>query len=80
MQKDRRLGYRMCLFRMDVTTFRKEEICPFDDGEWHSEYISKAAKDFAGNLYFADTNNRPTRMYVFTPEHSGKHVGTRTRL
>jgi hypothetical protein len=68
----RRIPYRMYLFRMDTKTLKKEEICPFDDGEWHSEFIAKATKDFAGNLYFADTNNRPTRVYIHTPHGSGR--------
>ncbi|MFA5645767.1 MAG: hypothetical protein WDA18_05370 [Candidatus Ratteibacteria bacterium] len=70
--KNRRLFYRMYLFRMDINNLKKEEICAFDDGDWHSEYIAKATKDFFGNLYFADTNNRPGRVYVYTPEGSGK--------
>lgn len=67
--KNRRIPYRMYLFRMDVNTLKKEEICPFDDGEYHSEYIDKATKDFYGRLYFADTNNRPVRIYVYTPDY-----------
>lgn len=46
----------------------KEEIGALDDGQWHSEYVAKATFDFKGNLYFADTNNRPTRLYVYRPE------------
>ncbi|MDD5680195.1 MAG: hypothetical protein PHI59_03020 [Candidatus Omnitrophica bacterium] len=78
--KKRRLSYRMYLYRMDVDTLKKEEICPFDDGAWHSEYIAKATKDFAGNLYFADTNNRPERIYVYTPEGYGKDFKPRWPL
>ncbi|MDD2709288.1 MAG: hypothetical protein PHV34_14975 [Verrucomicrobiae bacterium] len=68
----RRIGYRMYLFRMDPKTGKKEEIEPFDDGEYHSEYIAKATKDFAGNLYFCDCSNRPTRIYTHTPPGCGK--------
>lgn len=64
----RRLGCRMYLMRMDVQTGEKEEIGALDDGAWHSEYVAKATFDFKGNLYFADTNNRPTRLYVYRPE------------
>jgi len=72
---NRRIPYRMYLFRMNVHTLEKEEIAPFDDGEYHAEYIAKATIDFAGNLYFADTNNRPTRIYIYTPEGaSGKFI------
>jgi len=71
--ENRRIPYRMYLFRMNPATFEKEEICPVDDGEWQSEYIAKATKDFAGNLYFADTNNRPQRIYIYTPDGAGKN-------
>ena len=54
--RNRRIPFRMYLFRMHPDTLEKEEICAVDDGEWQSEYISKATRDFAGNLYFADTN------------------------
>ncbi len=74
-EPNRRIPYRMYLFRLNPQTLEKEEICPIDDGEWQSEYISKATRDFAGNLYFADTNNRPVRLYVYTPEGSGKQSG-----
>lgn len=76
----RRIPYRMHLFRMDPRTQAREEIAPLDDGNFHAEYISKATKDYAGNLYFADTNNRPTRVYVFTPEGAGKTFATRWPL
>ena len=66
--RNRRIPYRMYLFRMNIKTLKKEEIAPFNDGEYHSEYIAKATKDFAGNLYFADTNNRPERIYIYTPQ------------
>ena len=71
-EPDRRLAFRMYLFRMDPETGQKEEIGPVDDGIYQSEYIAKATKDFAGNLYFADTNSRPTKMYIYTPEGAGK--------
>lgn len=75
--ENRRIPYRMYLFRMDTKTLKKEEICPFDDGEYHSEYISKATKDFAGNLYFADCSNRPERIYIYTPQGSGREFNPR---
>ena len=62
----------MYLIRINTETLKREEICPFDDGKWHSEYIAKATKDLAGNLYFADCGNRPTRVYIYTPEGAGK--------
>ncbi|NIA08081.1 MAG: hypothetical protein GWP14_10700 [Actinobacteria bacterium] len=65
---NRRLPYKMHLFRMDTETLAKEEICPIDDGDWNSEYIAKATKDAYGNLYFADTNNRPPRVYIYRPK------------
>ncbi|MDD5698939.1 MAG: hypothetical protein PHH77_10025 [Victivallaceae bacterium] len=71
--ENRRIPFRMYLFRMHPDTLEKEEICAVDDGQWHSEYIAKATKDFAGNLYFADTNNRPQRIYIYTPEGAGKN-------
>ena len=64
----RRLGCRMYLMRMNTENGEKEEIGALDDGQWHSEYVAKATFDFKGNLYFADTNNRPTRLYVYRPE------------
>ena len=64
----RRLGCRMYLMRLNPETGEKEEIGALDDGQWHSEYVAKATFDFKGNLYFADTNNRPTRLYVYRPE------------
>ena len=70
--ENRRIPFRMYLLRLDVKTGKREEIGPFDDGEWHSEYIDKATKDFAGNLYFADTNNRPPRIYIYSPEPEKK--------
>ena len=60
--------YHMFLCRMSLSTFKKEEVCPMDDGEWHSQYIAKATRDFYGNLYFADCANRPSRVYIYTPE------------
>ena len=45
-----------------------------DDGQWHSEYVAKATFDFKGNLYFADTNNRPTRLYVYRPESGERRI------
>ncbi len=68
---NRRNPFRMYLFRMDTGSLEKEEIGPFDDGEYHSAYIAKATRDFAGNLYFADCSSRPARIYVFTPEGAG---------
>jgi hypothetical protein len=70
---NRRIPYRMYLFRLNTQTFEKEEICAVDDGQWQSEYIAKATKDFTGNLYFSDTNNRPQRIYVYTPHGDGEH-------
>ena len=64
---NRRVPYRFYLFRMNPETLEKEKVCPFDDGDWHSEYIAKGTADFAGNFYFADANNRPSRIYVYTP-------------
>lgn len=78
--ENRRIPFRMYLFRMHPETLEKEEIGAVDDGEWHSEYIAKATKDFAGNLYFADTNNRPVRIYMYTPEGSGKTYNERWPL
>ncbi|MFA7373225.1 MAG: hypothetical protein WC074_06685 [bacterium] len=76
----RRIPYRMYLFRMNPETLEQEEISAFDDGDYHAEYISRATKDFAGNLYFADTNNRPGRMYIYTPQGSGKNYTPRWPL
>jgi hypothetical protein len=63
--ENRRLAFRMYLFRMNPETLEREEIGPICDGDYHSEYIAKATKDSLGNLYFADTNNRPTRLYLY---------------
>ncbi len=77
---NRRMPYRMYLFRMNPDTLEQEEICSFDDGNYHSAYIAKATRDYAGNLYFADTNNRPERIYVYTPQGSGKSYTPRWPL
>lgn len=69
---DEKKTQRMYLFRMDMSGLKKEEICPFDDGDWHSTYIAKATKDFAGNLYFFDVDSRPEMVYIYTPEGWGK--------
>jgi hypothetical protein len=65
---------------MNPDTLEQEEICSFDDGNYHSAYIAKATRDYAGNLYFADTNNRPERIYVYTPQGSGKSYTPRWPL
>ena len=70
----RRLGCRMYLMRLHPDTGEKEEIGALDDGQWHSEYVAKATFDFKGNLYFADTNNRPTRLYVYRPESGERRI------
>ncbi|MCD4824588.1 MAG: hypothetical protein K8S55_08265 [Phycisphaerae bacterium] len=70
--KNRIIPFKVYLFRMNPDTLEKEEIGPVDDGDWHSTYIAKATKDLHGNLYFADTNNRPERIYVYTPEKTDK--------
>lgn len=70
----RRLGSRMYLMRMNTESGEKEEIGAIDDGQWHAEHMAKATFDFKGNLYFADTNNRPTRLYVYRPKTGKREI------
>ncbi len=79
-QKDHgRLPWTVFLSKLNPETLVKEEICPMDDGEWQSEDIAKATRDFHGNLYFADTNNRPVRIYKYSPENSNNGGGDTER-
>ncbi|MCL5986031.1 MAG: hypothetical protein M1371_05615 [Actinobacteria bacterium] len=62
----------MYLMRFNTKTEEREELMPFMiDGEV-APYVSRATKDFAGNLYFAECVRTPTRIYKFTPEYVKK--------
>jgi hypothetical protein len=61
----------MYLIRMNVETLESEELGPLAADGYHSQYISKATRDFAGNLYFADSMSRPPRIYVYKPDYVG---------
>jgi len=59
----------MYLIRMDTKTLKREEIGPLVADGYHTQYISKATKDYASNLFFASCINRPTRIYEYTPDY-----------
>ena len=60
----------MYLYRMKVETLKRERIGPFMDTKGKtSPYIAHATKDFAGRLYFAETNFRPPRLFIYSPDY-----------
>jgi len=59
----------MYLIRMNVQSLEREVICPIEANGFHAQYIAKATRDYAGNLYLACCGSRPTRVYIYTPPY-----------
>ena len=69
----------MFLVRVSPETLDREVLDPIDDGEWHSQYISRADRDADGRLYLADVSNRPPRMYIVELDDAGAGAPRRLR-
>ena len=59
---------RKCwLMRMNVQTGEMERVGLFNFGDFKAAYVSRAARNKAGRLVFADVINKPTRLYEYQP-------------
>jgi hypothetical protein len=61
---------------MNVDTLKKEKLCDLkDENGLVCPYIHHASKDFAGRLYFGETNFRPPRLFIYSPDYvKNNHV------
>ncbi|MDD3926559.1 MAG: hypothetical protein PHT33_07860 [bacterium] len=55
------------LIRVDPDNLSREDLGPIHDGDIYPDHICRAARDYEGNLYFADVGMRPTKMFKYTP-------------
>lgn len=60
------------LVRVNTKTLERKEIGLLALGGHRSMGVSKATRDYAGNLYFANITGSPTRMYVYSPDYEKK--------
>ena len=55
------------LIKLNPSTLEREDMGAIHDGDIYPDHISRATRDYAGNLYFADVGMRPTRVFKYTP-------------
>jgi hypothetical protein len=61
------LDHKSHLIKIDPDSLSKEDLGPIHDEDIYPDHICRAARDYEGNLYFADVGMRPTRMFKYTP-------------
>jgi hypothetical protein len=61
-----------CLVKMDLESGERKNLGAFHHNGAPADHISRAAADPAGNLYFAETGNTPTKLFKYTPENTGE--------
>jgi len=63
----RRLDTYGAVMRRDPDTGETEEVCRLDRGEgWSSHYVTRGARDAAGNLYFGHVGKFPVGLFRMT--------------
>ncbi|MDD5699354.1 MAG: hypothetical protein PHH77_12135 [Victivallaceae bacterium] len=60
------------LIRMNPATEKRENLGVIRYRGAPADHISRAVTDAAGNLYFAETGNTPTKLFRYTPETAGE--------
>lgn len=65
-----RVDRRSHLISLDPDTLERKDLGAIHDGDLYPDHISRATRDYEGNLYFADVGMRPTKIFKYRPDYA----------